>query len=65
MCSSDLAVRVDCGYLTNPQNAQWLGQASFREVLAEAISISVQRLYLPEEGDADTGVLTLADLRKK
>ena len=59
------AVRVDCGYLTNPQNAQWLGQASFREVLAEAISISVQRLYLPEEGDADTGVLTLADLRKK
>jgi N-acetylmuramoyl-L-alanine amidase len=41
------AVRLELGYLTNPDDAAKLATAEFRDVLAEAIVVGVQRLYLP------------------
>ena len=57
-------VRVDLGYLTNPGDAERLGRADFRDVIAESIVIAIQRLYLASEDDAKTGMLRLSDLRK-
>jgi N-acetylmuramoyl-L-alanine amidase len=57
-------VRIDLGYLTNPGDAERLGRAEFRDVIAEAVVIAIQRLYLASEDDAKTGTLHIADLRK-
>jgi N-acetylmuramoyl-L-alanine amidase len=38
-------IRVDLGYLSNRGDAARLGSAGFRDVLAEAITVGVQRLY--------------------
>jgi len=51
------------GYLTNSGEATRLADPAFRDTLAEAIVAAVQRLYLPPEEDADTGVLRIPDLR--
>lgn len=57
-------VRIDFGYLTNQGDASRLGRADFRDVLAEAIVIAIQRLYLASEDDAKTGTLRISDLRR-
>lgn len=57
-------VRIDLGYLTNHGDASRLGRADFRDVLAEAIVIAIQRFYLTSEDDAKTGTLKISDLRK-
>lgn len=57
-------VRIDLGYLTNPGDAERLGRPEFRDVIAEAVVIAIQRLYLASEDDAKTGTLHLSDLRK-
>ena len=57
-------IRVDCGYLTNEADATKLARAAFRDTLAEALVVAVQRLYLAVEEDAATGTLSLDDLRK-
>jgi N-acetylmuramoyl-L-alanine amidase len=57
------AIRLDAGYLTNPGDAERLGDGAFRDVLAEAIVVSVQRFYLSPEVDAHTGVLRVSELR--
>ena len=49
------AVRIDLGYLSNPQ---------FRDQLAEAMIVAIQRLYLSAEDDAKTGTLRISDLRR-
>jgi N-acetylmuramoyl-L-alanine amidase len=43
------AVRIELGYLTNPGDAARLGSAEFRDELAEAIVVAIQRLYSPAE----------------
>ncbi len=43
------AVRVEMGYLTNACDATRLAQQEFRDTLAEAIVVAVQRLYAPTE----------------
>jgi len=53
------AVRIEVGYLTNPHDAARLSDPAFRDVLAEAVAVAVQRLYLPPDTDAPTGVLRL------
>jgi N-acetylmuramoyl-L-alanine amidase len=53
------AVRIDVGYITNPDDARRLGSPQFRDVVAEAIAVAVQRLYLPPDLDAPTGALRL------
>lgn len=56
------AVQVYTGYLTNPGDARRLADPSFRDTLAEAILIGIQRLYLPEDDDRTTGTLRIADV---
>jgi len=56
------AVRVELGYLTNRRDAERLANPAFRDVVAEAIVVAVQRVYLPSHEDAQTGALRLRDL---
>jgi N-acetylmuramoyl-L-alanine amidase len=57
------AVRIDAGYLTNPGDAARLSDPAFRDVIAEAVVVAVQRVYLDPDHDAQTGVLRLSELR--
>ena len=57
-------IRIDLGYLSNPQDARRLSIAAFRDQLAEAIVVAIQRLYLSTEDDAKTGTLKISDLRR-
>ena len=43
------AVRIDAGYLTNPGDAARLADPAFRDVIAEAVVVAVQRVYLDPE----------------
>ena len=58
------AVRIDAGYLTNAGDAARLADPAFRDVIAEAVVVAVQRVYLTPEVDTKTGVLRLSELRK-
>jgi N-acetylmuramoyl-L-alanine amidase len=55
------AVQVDLGYLSHREDARRLGDPAFRDVLAEALVVAVQRLYLGDE-DAATGTLNIGDV---
>ena len=57
------AIRLDAGYLTNPGDARRLRDSAFRDVLAEAIVVSVQRFYLSPEVDSHTGVLKISEIK--
>ena len=57
------AVRIEAGYLSHPHDAALLADAAFRDTLAEAILVSLQRVYLGEDDTNQTGVLRLGDLR--
>jgi N-acetylmuramoyl-L-alanine amidase len=52
-------VRLELGYLTHPGDAQRLSSPEIRAQAVEAIAVAVQRVYLPPEDDAPTGVLHL------
>jgi len=54
------AVRVELGYLTHPADAARLADPSTRDVMAEAIVVAVQRLYLVD--DVPTGAMQLSEL---
>ncbi|MDQ1541360.1 MAG: N-acetylmuramoyl-L-alanine amidase [Actinomycetota bacterium] len=43
------AVRIELGYLTNPGDAARLSMPDFRDELAEAIVVAIQRLFSPAE----------------
>lgn len=53
------AVRIEAGYLTNPQDASRLANPEFRDTLAEAVVAAIRRLYLPRELDPLTGEMHL------
>lgn len=55
-------VQVDLGYLTNEYDASILTNPRMRDVIAEAILISVKRLYLLGQDDQPTGTYTFAEL---
>jgi N-acetylmuramoyl-L-alanine amidase len=57
-------IRIDLGYLSNPKDAKRLASAAFRDQLAEAMIVAIQRLYLSAEDDAKTGTLKISDLRR-
>lgn len=59
------AVVIDAGYITNPGDAARLADPAFRDVLAEAVVVAVQRVYLSPETDPHTGVLRLSELREQ
>jgi N-acetylmuramoyl-L-alanine amidase len=50
------AVRIELGYLTNPEDRRTLLDPAFPDVVAEGVLVAVKRLYLP------TGTFTFADL---
>jgi N-acetylmuramoyl-L-alanine amidase len=56
------SIQLDIGYLSNPDEAGRLADPVFRQVLADAIVIAIQRLYLLEEDDEPTGTLALDDV---
>lgn len=58
------AVRLDCGYLSHPVDRRMLLDARFRSTIAQAVLAAVQRLYLPEADDYETGALDLQPLRR-
>ena len=58
------AVRIDVGYITNPGDAARLTDAAFRDVVAEAVVVAIQRVYLSPDTDTKTGVLRFSELRK-
>jgi N-acetylmuramoyl-L-alanine amidase len=56
-------VRIEAGYLSHPEDAARLADPAFLDTLAEAIVVSLQRMYLGEDDTNSTGVLRLGDLR--
>lgn len=56
------AVRLELGHVTHPDDAARLADPAFRDTVAEAVLVAVQRLYLPPDLDPPTGVLRLPDL---
>ena len=56
------AVRLDVGYLTNPDDATLLASPAFRDTVADAVVVAIQRLYLGEQDMSMTGVLHLSDV---
>ena len=57
------AVRLDLGYLTNTGDAARLAHPEFRDTIAEAVVVAIQRFYLAPEVDPNTGVLRYSELR--
>jgi N-acetylmuramoyl-L-alanine amidase len=57
------AVRIEAGYLSHPQDADRLADPRFRDTLADAVVVSLQRMYLGEDDTNSTGMLRLGDLR--
>jgi N-acetylmuramoyl-L-alanine amidase len=58
------AVRLELGHVSSPRDAARLADPAFRDAVAEAVLVAVQRLYLPPELDAPTGVLRIPDLSR-
>jgi N-acetylmuramoyl-L-alanine amidase len=59
------AVRLEVGYLTNPADAARLADPGFRDRVADAVVVAVQRLYLAERDDVHTGALQLDALVRR
>jgi N-acetylmuramoyl-L-alanine amidase len=55
------AVRLEVGHLTSAGDAARLSDPAFRDTVAEAVLVAVQRLYLPADLDPPTGVMQLPD----
>ncbi len=56
------AVRLELGHLSHAGDAAQLADPAFRDIVAEAILVAVQRLFLPPDLDPPTGLLRLPDL---
>lgn len=57
------AVQIELGYLSSPIDRPRLVDPSFRDTVADAILIAVQRIFLPTESDVKTGSLDLSALK--
>jgi N-acetylmuramoyl-L-alanine amidase len=55
------AVRLELGHLSHPGDAARLSDPAFRDTVAEAVLVAIQRLYLPADLDPPTGVMRLPD----
>ena len=53
------AIRLELGYVSNPDDAAQLASPDVRNQVAEAILVAVQRLYLPPDLDMPTGQMRL------
>jgi N-acetylmuramoyl-L-alanine amidase len=57
------AVQIEVGYLSSPEDLARIIDPLFRDTIAEAILVAVQRFYLPLDADVKTGTLDLTALR--
>jgi N-acetylmuramoyl-L-alanine amidase len=55
------AVRLELGHVTHEGDAARLADPAFRDTVAEAVLVAIQRLYLPADLDPPTGVMRLPD----
>lgn len=55
-------VRVELGHVSNAGDAARLDDPAFRDTVAEALLVAVQRLFLPKDLDPPTGIMRLPDL---
>ncbi len=55
-------VRVELGHVSNAGDAARLDDPAFRDTVAEALLVAVQRLFLPKDLDPPTGIMHLPDL---
>lgn len=55
------AVRLELGHITHAGDAARLADPAFRDTVAEAALVAIQRLYLPADLDPPTGVMRLPD----
>ena len=56
------AVRLELGHLSHAGDAARLADPAFRDTVAEAVLVAIQRLYLPADLDPPTGSLRIPDL---
>lgn len=56
------SIEVVLGYLTNPGDVAILTNPAMRDTIAEAIVVSVKRLYLLDEDQLTTGTYNFSDL---
>jgi hypothetical protein len=52
----------EAGYLSHEADAARLADPEFRDTLAEAVVVAVQRVYLSDQDEGATGTLRLADV---
>ncbi len=55
-------VRLELGHVSHEGDATRLADPAFRDTIAEAVLVAIQRLYLPADQDPPTGFLRLPDL---
>jgi N-acetylmuramoyl-L-alanine amidase len=53
------AMQLELGYLTSPADRARLADPGFRDVVAEALLVSIQRLYLTSDVDPPTGTMRI------
>ena len=51
------------GYLTNMQDLENLEDPNVRDAIADGIAAGLQRLYVREDSDPETGTLSLAEIK--
>ena len=56
-------VHVVAGYLTNTDDLENLEDANVRNAIADGIAAGLQRLYVREDSDPETGTLSLAQIK--
>ena len=56
------AVRLELGHLSSARDAARLADPGFRDTVAEAVLVAVQRLYLPPSSTRRPGMMRLPDL---
>ncbi|SMX81567.1 N-acetylmuramoyl-L-alanine amidase [Brevibacterium antiquum] len=56
-------VHVVAGYLTNKEDLDNLEDANVRDAIADGIAAGLQRLYVREDSDPETGTLSLAEIK--
>lgn len=59
------AVLVEVGYLSSPLDSGRLAEPEFRDLIAEAIAVALQRMYLGDDDTTTTGVFDLRQLRDR
>lgn len=58
------SVRLELGYLSNDYDVDLLSDRVMRQVMADAIVIAIQRLYLVDEEDHPTGTMNVDDVSR-